>query len=749
MLTNYLKGIQPVTEIENPDYEQEQEPQPIPLNQLEALEREREREQEAEAERSEGENEPYDVLTDLQTQLWESYDQAVQRFNPPIEQTSRGRAPDEREQPVHDERIDQILRWTQRRQEIANVPQHLLGRGSGIGVRSVRAHDSDLLLTRAGVLVPSGRLEAGVSIPMFFDDLNLDIVVARPWTIHNFYGIRYEENSLELPRSRDKVDVRPLTEGMRTVFRTVVHRLGLNPDEVERLGWDVLNTQLGVLSENDGISTIQVYTILLMRREIERLKRVDDAIFDLSSEYENPEIVKERFKTYLNEVTATQTLFFLIPAFIGIVPEARRSSRGFLLSDALDATDPRRVNFMASSGFYLPASLTISTWYDSFPSQRERALLGPRLTGEQVKEAFVGILPSLREQVPEGPPLHEGDEPLRRVDLSDVEMHIRYRRQILDWDREELFYRVEGGYAQWREQVMREIERQIPQTFLCIDQNAFISKTQPFSAQSRVVEKVFTVISTFTIEKSVYTNEQTFNAEQGLILVCNSTTLLIRGTLYDSEHQDEIGPNMSHFMFNAVAIANVWEVFITAWEGSTLRVGMSDTRRHVGSKGYIYFGNRLGRQILVDRTGKTRPVPITTDISQRVSQVLTEVGHAFNSILAVFRTDNPNERYLVLCEQLRVILDDTLEHARVTRTMLLTAKIYLLTLITGIIVPMPTQEELNQAPILPMVSVLWTTESRASAQEERPLLFRNVRNPRLQQQTLAPHARATTIPIHL
>ena len=584
----------------------------------------------------------------------------------------------------------QLLEWRKQRRKYSSIPPSLFAKGKGTSIRAIRAHDSDLRLYRPTVLLPALYREHGVSLPMGYEALGFDLVHIRPWTYHDLYGIKYEEENLFFPEFDQEIKFTPIRDddGLNEILRKYIRTLlGNQAYLLLTRQWFQLNTFLSVLSEEHGVSYLRSYAMIVDRETVADIQKVRDTILRMQTDWSDlrEEEKRNQFRDYMERVYRTQTLFFLLPLVKGIVPEARRSARTFLVFDPVSKQE--NDDFIISKkGFYLPGAMTIMTRFGGKPIQREQAILGERLTKEQLVafltrngEELVAFLTGNEEEL----------DDILSSDLNAGEFYqeqVRLRHNVGGWIDDPIIYEVEGQQEFWRKQMMRTLETKLADTFVLTSMVSFFSE-QNSSEQQFVQNAEFKVNRYFLFNGIVFTRNIDFHYDQSIMFVCNSTTLVVQGHLIDQykphPDQDELR-NIVHYNILIIETLNVLEAIIWSW-GSTdeLQLCVSNTSRHINRGGRIYYGRGLGQYIVIDRNGKSRVIQCPPKILKQVQDEAMKQGIIFGQLeLCLYTPDG----YVLITNEYRAHVSDMGEKKiKITQSMLISKTIYLVRFIMGAI----------------------------------------------------------------
>lgn len=677
----------------------------IPPNQLEALE-EQERIQVLNQEQ---ENSIVDTL-ELLDQDQVDFDQLAQEYQ----------QDQENQQDTPPFELTQLLEWRRHRRIYSRIPPTLLAKGKGTNVRAIRAHDSDLRLFRPTVLLPAIYREQGVSLPMGYDVLELDLVHVRPWTYHDLYGIKYDEGMLLFPDSTQEIITYGLGRDLERLLRTEINNL--LEDQAQLLlekNWVRLDNVLSVLSEEQGVSYLRSYAMIVQDQTILDIEVIREMIQNIQRDWPTLEEQqrKDRVRNYMERVYETQTLFFLLPLVMGIVPEARRSARTFLIFDPVSKEGPLNRAFQATQGFYLPGTMTLITHLEGRPIQREQAILGEKLT----KEELVTFLTGKRDEL---------EEEILPLDLNAGEFdqdQVRLRHVVRDWADELIIYEVEGQWDFWRKRMMRNLEMKLADTFVLTSTISFFSKQNLMGSEQLVRNADFKVDRYFLFNKGIFTKDIHFTYGQEIMLVCNSTTLVVQGKLIDQNRPNNEDKNVIEY-YNILIILTeiVREAIIWSWRNiNELRLCVSKTSRHLNQSGRIYYGPGLGQYIVIDRNGTSRVIFCPTQINTVVQEEATRQGISFGQLKLCLETV---DAYVLITNEYRAYVSKTGE-IKITKSMIISKTIYLVRFIMGAIGKLTV---LNEA--IPFYN------KNETYQDMTQFSFRNFRQPHQREQRIEQRA---------
>lgn len=588
--------------------------------------------------------------------------------------------------------VEYVLLWRrERRRARRMVPRMSLVRGEGTPLRARRAHDSDMSIAFPRAVLLDALQDAGAMPNMHVEELETPTAVVRPWSVYDIRGFQWDlDQQRYKPPPAAEVETLAVRENdvTRNVFLRATRRMGLAQDVVDVAEWVQLQTLLGVLRERDGRSTVELYSVLVRERDMRGQAELNGLAREIAVlEHVDPALAARRMREHERRVLSSQPLVFLIPFVAGHVPEARPSARTFLLLEPFRGDAARA--FPASEGYYLPATLTLYERFGGRTSARKQFVLGPRLTRDAVRAFLAREHDADAAEMGHGADAHDDD-----VDDDDVDRQTRilfpaadfrpavlqtaYRRRLYEWMQDSVVYVAEGGSAAWREATLRALAHDGTQACVLVPMDAILVR------ETDVLAAEFRVQRSFHMARGELSSPPTPGAAQDLLLLCNSTGLVLKGQGYGPDDAlDAVAQGISALRIYTFVVTSGVECIPRGsrvreeggnGDGGEVRrvdvieLGVRHTTRHVGAGTRLYYGGPLRRLVVVDRSGRGRVREPTRAEMALVEDVVLVMDVGASTI--------------VLGAEQRVILERT-GRRRMTTGMLLAADVYLLSLVSG------------------------------------------------------------------
>lgn len=317
----------------------------------------------------------------------------------------------------------------------------------------------------------------GLSLPSLDGSLP-DVLHVQKWTLLDLEAMSLDINGILFPHERNRMQYRTQTAGETRALAAELR--ALHPEmefdaaaEARFAQWRFLTRPLVVLERVDGIPYVKVYEMAVPPEALavlDEYRTTLDEIATLSNvvpidEYFAPGApslegerhvltdvsrpdINARVHDVLRTARALQHPVFLRAVWLGVTSDNVETTRSFLVAEPAHAVEIGP--FRRETAFYLPATMTIHTTFNSIPSVTTRFLQGPPVSWVMAVEQtqaqdgrLVGVPPTLL-------PATETYNRLPHVDSNAAAGQTQARRVFHEYKTGEIAVVVEGGSSEWR-----------------------------------------------------------------------------------------------------------------------------------------------------------------------------------------------------------------------------------------------------------------------------------------------------------